>query len=41
MTNRVQRADFGTLAKLCRFFHVKPGDLLDYEEGEESNEGNE
>jgi DNA-binding Xre family transcriptional regulator len=29
MTNRVQRADFGTLAKLCRFFRVKPGELLD------------
>jgi len=35
MTNRLQGIDFGTLDKFCRYFGVKPSELLDYEEGEE------
>ena len=29
-TNRTRRVDYQTLNKLCAFFKVQPGDLLEY-----------
>jgi len=37
-SGRLQMASYRTLAALCRYFRVQPGELLEYyEEGEESD----
>jgi DNA-binding Xre family transcriptional regulator len=37
ITGRSQRVDFGTLGKLCKFFHAQPGDLLVWESDDDSD----
>ena len=37
-TNKGKAIRFSTLNKLCKILDCKPGDLLDYEKGEDSND---
>ena len=38
VTNRSKRVDFETLNKLCKFFDVQPGDILEYTPDEPQSE---
>ena len=37
-TNKGKAIRFSTLNKLCKVLNCKPGDILDYEEGEDEND---